>query len=186
MKAWRKLPPDTPIVPLLKSLKTRAERRTALVTLGEAELDPLDRAWDAWAHDGQLSPPATASGAPWSTWVIKAGRGFGKTLAGAQWITGLVADHPDTPLRFALVGATLEDARRVMVEGKSGLIEVAGQWLSDWTPILRMPGQPLDPHSGIIKALLGKLFPDFLGFKQVQMRLAFAEVEILSESFLLH
>lgn len=65
-----------------------------------------------------------------------AGRGFGKTLAGANWVTALVAAHEGVPLRIALVGATLEDARRVMVEGRSGLIEVASGWLTDWEPSL--------------------------------------------------
>jgi phage terminase large subunit-like protein len=112
----------------LKSLGTAA-RRNGIALLGPQERDSLDRAWEAWAHDGQLAPPGE-----WSTWVIKAGRGFGKTVAGAQWIASLVA-HGEA-LSFALVGATLEDARRVMVEGKSGLIEVAAGWVSDWEPSL--------------------------------------------------
>jgi phage terminase large subunit-like protein len=135
MKPERKLPRDTDIVEFLASLDPE-RRRQGLALLAEPERDALDRAWSEWAHDGQLSPPTTQSGGAWSTWVIKAGRGFGKTLAGAQWIAGLIAAHPHTPLCFALVGATLEDARRVMVEGNSGLIEVAGPWLDEWTPSL--------------------------------------------------
>ncbi|MBO0749930.1 MAG: DNA-packaging protein, partial [Porphyrobacter sp.] len=124
MKPERKLAPDTDIVAFLKSLDPE-QRRLGIELLGPQERDALDRAWTKWAHDGQLEPSGD-----WSIWVIKAGRGFGKTLAGAQWITGLIATGE--PLRFALVGATLEDARRVMVEGKSGLLEVADAWVTDW------------------------------------------------------
>ncbi len=110
-------------------------RHSAIALLGEAERDALDRDWPGWAHEGQVAPPGD-----WETWVIKAGRGFGKTLAGAHWVVARIAeaaDGPDPKLRIALVGATLEDARRVMVEGRSGLIAVAGDWLTEWHPSQR-------------------------------------------------
>jgi phage terminase large subunit-like protein len=71
-----------------------------------------------------------------------AGRGFGKTLAGANWIAAAVADAGTVAgncphLSIALVGATLDEARRVMVEGRSGLLAVAGGWIDDWSPSLR-------------------------------------------------
>lgn len=124
------LPSDLDIVAWLAGLAP-AWRRAALGLLGGELRDALDRAWDAWAHDGQLAPSGD-----WSTWVIKAGRGFGKTRAGAEWLTARVAGHarrPD-PLRIALVGATLDDARRVMVEGESGLLTVAADWIREWHP----------------------------------------------------
>ena len=74
--------------------------------------------WAGWAHDGQV-PPATA----WRVWMMQAGRGFGKTRAGAEWVAGLARAQPDA--HIALVGATLNEARRVMVEGSSGLLAVA-------------------------------------------------------------
>jgi phage terminase large subunit-like protein len=55
----------------------------------------------------------------WSIWVILAGRGFGKTRAGADWVHALAHE---APRRFALVGASLDSARAVMVEGESGLL----------------------------------------------------------------
>jgi phage terminase large subunit-like protein len=128
MKPERQLAAGTDPVQLLKSFDP-ARRRAGLELLGEEEREALDRAWEAWAHAGQLAPAGD-----WSTWVIKAGRGFGKTLAGAQWVTARIAEGQ--ALRIALVGATLEDARRVMVEGRSGLLEVAGAWVTDWHPSL--------------------------------------------------
>jgi phage terminase large subunit-like protein len=54
---------------------------------------------------------------------MMAGRGFGKTRAGAEWIFRLANARPGS--RIALVGATIHDARSIMVEGVSGLLNVA-------------------------------------------------------------
>lgn len=134
MKPEPKLSPDLDIAGYLRSLPSDL-RAQAVALLGEAESDTLDRDWASYAHDGQVAPPSLPDGADWSTWVLKAGRGYGKTLAGAQWITGLIAGHGT--IHIALVGATLDDARRVMVEGKSGLLNVAGAYVRDWHPSLR-------------------------------------------------
>nr|WP_294168333.1 terminase family protein [uncultured Sphingomonas sp.] len=91
----------------------------------------LEGDWRTWAHDGQCAPDGD-----WRTWVLMAGRGFGKTLAGSQWIAGLVATGE--PLRIALVGATIDEARRIMVEGKSGLLTVAAPWVAGWHPSRRL------------------------------------------------
>jgi phage terminase large subunit-like protein len=84
-------------------------------------------AWQLWARDDQLSPHLDDE-APWRTWVIMGGRGSGKTRAGAEWIRhhalGLDLAQPGPPRRIALVAETLGDARRVMVEGVSGILSV--------------------------------------------------------------
>src|SRR3546814_20526578 len=56
---------------------------------------------------------------------MMAGRGFGKTRAGAEWVRPIA--ESDGSARIALVGATLHEARSVMVEGESGLIAIAAQ-----------------------------------------------------------
>ena len=78
----------------------------------------FDEFWPAWLHGGQ-APPA----GDWAVWLMLTGRGFGKTRAGAEWISGLARANGD--LRIALVGATIEDAIKVMVTGKSGVMRVA-------------------------------------------------------------
>jgi phage terminase large subunit-like protein len=103
-----------------------AERLWVLRRLTVPEKRTLDEFWPGWAHDGQLPPHrgqshVTVPGA--APWLILAGRGFGKTRAGAEWVLALARTRGD--LRIALVGATLEDARKVMVTGKSGLLAVA-------------------------------------------------------------
>jgi phage terminase large subunit-like protein len=80
-----------------------------------AEIDPL---YEMWAHQAQLPPESG-----WRTWLMLAGRGFGKTRAGAEWINGVAKSRPG--VRIALVGATIADARAVMVEGASGILKVA-------------------------------------------------------------
>jgi phage terminase large subunit-like protein len=99
--------------------------------LGEEERDALDRHWPGWAHPGQLAPAGD-----WRVWVLMAGRGFGKTLAGAHWVAA--AMRADDRLSVALVAATIDEARAVMVEGRSGLLGVAGDLVDDWSPSRRL------------------------------------------------
>ena len=134
MKPPDPLGPDTDSVAWLLD-RDAAARERAIDQLGPADREALDRDWSAWAHEGQLCPDTA-----WRTWVVKGGRGFGKTLTGAHWITAAVeasAEAGGEPLAIALVGATLDEARRVMVEGRSGLLEVAEGWIEEWKPSLR-------------------------------------------------
>lgn len=92
----------------------------ALALLDAGGLAALIHDWRFWARPNQLPP-----GGPWAIWLILAGRGFGKTRTGAEWVRSL-AEAPDSGnLRIALVGDTLADARAVMVEGESGLLSIA-------------------------------------------------------------
>lgn len=87
----------------------------ALGSMSPRELSDLARDWQAWAHPGRRAPPGD-----WNVWVMMAGRGFGKTRTGAEWVNDLA--RRDGSLRIALVGASLVDARSVMVEGSSGVL----------------------------------------------------------------
>lgn len=93
-------------------------RRAMLAAMNDAQLKPLRHSWRLWAHAGQI-PPA----GDWLVWLILAGRGFGKTRAGAEWVRALAECNPLA--RIALVGASLGEARSVMVEGESGLLAIA-------------------------------------------------------------
>lgn len=86
--------------------------------LGETEAERLEKHWGWWQRPGQAAPAGE-----WRTWLVMAGRGFGKTRIGAEWIRAAAERNPK--LRIALVGATREDVRRVMIEGESGLLAVA-------------------------------------------------------------
>src|SRR5689334_9774584 len=65
------------------------------------DLAALDVWFELWAHKNQLPP----SGEAWRVWLMMAGRGFGKTRAGAEWIFGLANARPK--VRIALVAATM-------------------------------------------------------------------------------
>jgi phage terminase large subunit-like protein len=92
-------------------------RRAALKKLSPAQLRELEPYWEIWAHPGQKPPPGD-----WHTWLIMAGRGYGKTRAGAEWVRSIAERDPTA--RIALVGDSLGEARRVMVEGPSGLLAI--------------------------------------------------------------
>lgn len=87
--------------------------------------------WEFWARPDQLPPPGD-----WRIWLIMAGRGFGKTRAGAEWVRSIGENLPDA--RIALVAANLAEARSVMVEGQSGVLGIAPDAMRPhWEPSLR-------------------------------------------------
>ena len=55
--------------------------------------------------------------------MIMAGRGFGKTRAGAEWVRQIAQADPTA--RIALAATLLAEGRAVMVEGESGLLAVS-------------------------------------------------------------
>jgi len=74
--------------------------------------------WLARARPSQLPPP----GEDWNTWLLLAGRGFGKTRAGAEELAWQVLSHDGW--RGAVVAPTERDARDTCMEGESGLLSV--------------------------------------------------------------
>ncbi len=94
-----------------------AERLKELRKLSDPERREFRSHWRLWARTSQLAPPGD-----WRTWLVMAGRGFGKTRAGAEWVRGLA--DADPAARIALVAASLGEARAIMVEGESGLLAV--------------------------------------------------------------
>lgn len=77
--------------------------------------------WGFWARPEQIPPEGE-----WRTWLILAGRGFGKTRTGAEWVRSLAESGKAS--RIALIGATSSDVRDVMIEGESGLLKIAPPW----------------------------------------------------------
>jgi phage terminase large subunit-like protein len=90
-------------------------------SLSPAAMAALKYEWEFWARPNQLEPPGD-----WTTWLILAGRGFGKTRVGAEtirsWVCGDTPLSPGRLSRIALVAETAADARDVMVLGESGLL----------------------------------------------------------------
>ena len=79
------------------------------------EAAALEWVWRFWARPKQLPPPGD-----WLTWIVRAGRGFGKTRCGAGWTHERAMEEPGRWM--ALIGKTPADARDYMVEGPGGLL----------------------------------------------------------------
>ena len=73
-----------------------------------------------WHHQARLSQCEPVGN--WHTWLILAGRGFGKTRIGAETIRQWISQKRYR--RIALIANTESDAREVMIEGESGLLAV--------------------------------------------------------------
>ena len=92
----------------------------------------IDHEWLWQAHWGQYDPAALDDGSAWRCWLVMAGRGFGKTRAGAEWVQRQAASLASP--RIALVAETREEAVRVMVEGPSGILATAKAERPRWSP----------------------------------------------------
>jgi predicted phage terminase large subunit-like protein len=77
--------------------------------------------WRSIARPNQLPPDWE-----WRIWLLMAGRGFGKTRAGAEWVCARATSGKAR--RIALVAATAADVRDVVVEGESGILAVSPNW----------------------------------------------------------
>ncbi|QIQ87706.1 terminase family protein [Erythrobacter sp.] len=101
----------------LECLAHAAPQRTVELAdrLTAAERSEFAYHWRLFARPAQLAPPGD-----WRVWLVMAGRGFGKTRAGAEWVRAVAEEHPQA--RIALISASLEEARAVMVEGESGIL----------------------------------------------------------------
>jgi phage terminase large subunit-like protein len=102
---------------LLRRLSRESDeiKRRVWAGLSPADVRAFAWAWDAAAGQNQREPEGD-----WRVWLLLAGRGFGKTRSGSEWILEQARRHPGA--RIALVGATQEEVARVMVEGESGLL----------------------------------------------------------------
>jgi len=97
------------------------DRRRILNELTDREAAALLYDWTFWARPKQLPPDGG-----WRVWLILAGRGFGKTRTGAEWVRALA--ESGRVRRIALVAETAADARDVMIEGESGLLACCPSW----------------------------------------------------------
>lgn len=104
---------------------------TSVADLLDPPADENDIVWycdvvgcDGKPHPGVEYNHARAKQRPptdleWFVWLILAGRGFGKTRTGAEWLVDRMRKSPGT--FWALVAPTFDDGRDTMVEGESGL-----------------------------------------------------------------
>jgi phage terminase large subunit-like protein len=99
----------------------KAQRDALLNQLTEAEVEDLWFDWRFHARPNQIEPPGD-----WRTWLLLAGRGFGKTRTGGETVRAWAESGRFR--RIAMVAPTSKDVRDVMVEGESGLIALCPPW----------------------------------------------------------
>lgn len=105
-------------------LREMGEDVVALLTqLDPKKAEELRYTWKFWARPNQLAPEGS-----WNTWFINAGRGFGKTRAGVEWVRQQVIQGKK---RGAAIAATNSDIERVMINGESGFLNCC--WEGDKT-----------------------------------------------------
>lgn len=101
------------MTPAQRASLTDEERSATL-----AALDAYEHDWTRIGRTDQQLPPGA-----WQTWLILAGRGWGKTRTGAETTRRWVRDYP----YVNLIGATADDARDIMIEGESGILAVCSK-----------------------------------------------------------
>ena len=93
-----------------------ADLRQRLVdALNDEERAEFAYHWSYFGRPEQLPPKGD-----WRIWLIMAGRGFGKSRAGAEWVRMIAETYSEA--RIALVATSIAEARAVMVEGESGIV----------------------------------------------------------------
>lgn len=90
-----------------------------------AQLEPPGARW--WRNQARADqlPPA----GDWLHWLICAGRGYGKTWTGSNTLAEWAVTQPGD---YAVVAPTFGDARKICVEGPSGLLVALGDDLLDY------------------------------------------------------
>ena len=92
---------------------TPGARANILATMSHRDCEQLLCDWNLWARPDQEPPPGD-----WVVWLILAGRGAGKTRAGAEAVRRWSWAFP----LVNLIGPTADDVRDVMVLGESGIL----------------------------------------------------------------
>ena len=82
--------------------------------------------WRDTARPDQMTPPGN-----WPVWLVKPGRGWGKTRCGAEDVAWHAIRNPGA--RIAVAAPTSADARDTCIEGHSGLLSVlAPECVAAW------------------------------------------------------
>ena len=97
-------------------------RKEILAQYNDDETLIITYDWESIAREKQLEPPGE-----WRQWLIRSGRGFGKTRTGAEWIRKRAEERPDQ--KISIVGQTIADVRDTMLEmEESSLFNISPPW----------------------------------------------------------
>jgi phage terminase large subunit-like protein len=121
----------------------------------------LSLPWEILARPEQRPPEGD-----WLTWLILAGRGWGKTRTGAEWVQANVGTYG----RWILAGRTSGDLRDIMIEGESGILRIARK---DNRPTYEPSKRRLVWPNGSVAALRSADEPE--GFRGLQAEAVWAD-----------
>ncbi len=130
------------------------ERADIVADLSDGECEALLCDWGLWARADQEPPPGD-----WVVWLILAGRGAGKTRAGAEAVRRWAEKFP----LVNLIGPTADDVRDVMVLGESGILNCCRE---AERPRYRASAGRIEWPNGAISHLFSAEEPDRLRGKQ--------------------
>jgi phage terminase large subunit-like protein len=92
------------------------ERDALIRSLPPEKAYALRYDWPSWARPNQLPPPGS-----WSYWMVKAGRGFGKTRTGAETLRQKIKDGVK---QANIIVRTVGDIEKVLVRSSGGVLKV--------------------------------------------------------------
>ena len=138
---------------MLRALpRAQLEARIAALTDDEAEQLFFD--WDLFSRANQRLP-----GGDWQTWLVLAGRGYGKTRTGAETVRRWVKRY-----RYVnVIAPTADDVRDIAIEGESGILAVCPP---DERPLYRPSKSRLEWPNGARSLLFTADEPERLRGKQ--------------------
>lgn len=88
-----------------------------------------DHTWECRHARANQHPPVEFEDHTARIWLLMAGRGFGKTRAGAEWLAERVRQAPG--LEWGVVARTTDDLRATCFEGMGGLLRCFGMERDD-------------------------------------------------------
>lgn len=113
--------------------ETNLNQSEFLSSLTSIQCEILNHDWSFQSREHQRPPEG-----PWQYWLFLAGRGAGKTRAGAEWVRNKVKSGC---MRIGMIAPTAADVRDVMIEGGSGVLSVG--WDGDQTNAGAHMGRPV-------------------------------------------
>lgn len=128
------------------------EFRSSLAEASEAVQAQARYRWDVWARPNQIEPDGDHR-----YWLVLAGRGFGKTRAGVEWVRSQIENGSSS--RAIVIAPTSADCRDTIVDGPSGFLNVCPPWNR---PLYEPSKRRLTWDNGAVVSLYSAEEPDRL------------------------
>lgn len=120
-------------------------------------LDKLDKELLLYNYKFNARPKQQFPDGDWLTWLIKSGRGFGKSWVGSNWVIDRAKKYKEP---IAVIGKNAADVRDVQVEvGASSILKLSPPWFKpEYQPSKRRLIFP----NGVLAILYSAEDPDLL------------------------